>query len=69
MGDGLQYARLATLVGKRNAARWGTRRVTIVAVGSRDGKRWVMGTMSDGSVVLGDPGDFIVPEPRKKAGQ
>lgn len=65
MGEGLQFALLATLVGKKNAARWGTRRVTIGAVGWKDGSRFVMGTFSDGSVVLGAPGDFSVPAKRR----
>lgn len=61
MGEGLQFAQLATLVGKKNAARYGKRRVTIGAVGFNDGSRFVMGTLSDGTVVLGEPGDFSVP--------
>lgn len=65
MSDGLMFATLATLVGKKNAARYGHRRVTIGAVGTRDGQRFVMGTLSDGSVVLGEPGDFSVPFKRK----
>lgn len=64
MGDGLQFARLTALVGKKGAARWGTRRVTIGAVGWRDGERFVMGTMSDGTVVVGPPSDFSVPPKR-----
>lgn len=66
MGDGLKLATLATMVGKKNAARWGNRRVTIGAVGTGLNGRWVMGTMSDGTVVLGEPGDFTIPEPRRK---
>ncbi len=60
MGEGLRFAALAALVGKRNGARWGVRRVTIGAVGWRDGSRFVMGTLSDGTVVLGGPDDFTV---------
>lgn len=67
MSEGLQCARLAALIGKRFGARWGTRRVTIGAVGVRGGERFVMGTFSDGTVVLGLPSDFTVPEKRKKA--
>lgn len=63
MGEGFHFAFLATLVGKKNAARWGTRRVTIGAVGYRDGSRFVMGTLSDGGVVLGEPQDFSIPKP------
>lgn len=66
MGEGLQFARLATVVGKRHGARWGARRVTIGAVGIKDGARWVMGTLSDGSVVLGEPQDFTVPVPKPR---
>ena len=62
MAEGLQFARLAAVVGKRFAARFGTRRVTIGAVGWRDGERFVMGHLSDGSVVLGAPGDFTIPD-------
>lgn len=64
MADGLRFAQLAALVGKRNGARWGNRRVTIGAVGYKGGERWVMGTMSDGTVVLGQPDDFSVSAPR-----
>lgn len=67
MGEGLQFATLAALVGKKFGARWGTRRVTIGAVGFRDGERFVMGTFADGSVVLGEPGDFSVPTKRPRA--
>lgn len=67
MSDGLQFARLATLVGKKHGARWGARRVTIGAVGWRDGQRFVMGTFTDGTVVLGEPQDFTVPKSRKDA--
>lgn len=69
MGDGLMFATLAALVGKRYAARWGERRVTIGAVGIRDGKRWVMGTLSDGGVVLGEPHDFTLPAARLAKGK
>lgn len=58
MAEGLQFAHLATLVGKRRGAWWGNRRVTIGAVGWKDGERFVMGTLADGSVVLGAPSDF-----------
>jgi hypothetical protein len=66
MAEGLHFARLACAVGRKNAARYGTRRVTIGAVGRKDGERFVMGTFSDGTVVLGAPSDFTLPE-RKKA--
>jgi hypothetical protein len=71
MGDGLLFATLATLVGKKNAARWmGARRVTIGAVGTRSGgERWVMGTLTDNTVVYGPPGDFSLPKPRKRHGE
>lgn len=65
MGIGMKFAFLAALVGKKHGARYGTRRVTIGAVGWKDGSRWVMGTFSDGTVVLGEPDDFTIPE--KKA--
>jgi hypothetical protein len=60
MSEGLKFATLATLVGKRNGARWGSRRVTIGAVGLKDGSRFVMGTFSDWTVVLREPDDFTV---------
>lgn len=66
MGEGLHFATLAALVGKKFAARWGKRRVTIGAVGKKDGARFVMGTFSDGSVVLGEPQDFTVYERKKR---
>jgi hypothetical protein len=66
MGEGIHFAILAALVGKKHAVRWGTRRVTIGSVGRDEGERWVMGTFSDGSVVLGKPGDFTVPEKRSR---
>jgi hypothetical protein len=69
MGTGLQFAALATMVGKKHAARYGRRRVTIGAVGWKDGSRFVMGTMSDGTVVLGEPNDFTIPQQRKKSVQ
>jgi hypothetical protein len=69
MGEGLLFATLATLVGKKHGARYGTRRVTVGAVGYRDGERWVMATFPDGSVVLGEPGDFSLPTPRKRRGE
>lgn len=56
------FAALSRLMGKRLAARWGTQRVTIGAIGWRDGARFVMGTLADGTVVLGAPGDFSLPE-------
>lgn len=67
MGEGLMFATLATLVGKKHGARWGDRRVTIGAVGIKAGERWAMGTLSDGSVILGAPSDFTVPakKPRR----
>ena len=66
MGEGLQFALLATLVGKKNAARYGSRRVTIGAVGRQNGERFVMATFADGSVVLGEPGDFTVPDTSRR---
>lgn len=61
MGEGLRFATLAALIGKKHGARWGNRRVTISAVGWKDGERFVMGTLSDGSVVLGMVDDFTIP--------
>ena len=59
MGEGLQFATLATLVGKRNGAWWmGQKRVTIGAVGIRGKERWVMGTFENGDAVFGPPEDF-----------
>lgn len=66
MADGLMFAALATMVGKKHAARLGNRRVTICAVGIKEGERFVMGTFSDGSIVLGEPSDFTIPEKRKR---
>lgn len=67
MGEGLLFATLATMVGKKHGARWGTRRVTVGAVGTRGGgDRWVMATFTDGTVVYGPPGDFSLPTPRKR---
>lgn len=66
MGEGLQFAALATYVGKRLAVRWGRRRVTIGAVGYRNGERFVMGTLANGTVVLGEPGDFTIPKKRAR---
>lgn len=66
MGEGLHFAALATLVGRKLAAKWGTRRVTIGAVGWRDGSRFVMGTFSDGTVVLGEPHDFTIPRKKRE---
>jgi hypothetical protein len=65
MADGLRFAVLAAWVGKKNAARFGSRRVTIGAVGWKDGSRFVMGTLSDGTTVLGEPGDFWIPGEQK----
>ena len=68
MGEGLHYASLAALMDRPYAARFGRRRVTICAVGHAHGKgRFVMGRFSDGTVVLGEPGDFTIPAKRKKA--
>jgi hypothetical protein len=66
MGQGLQFARLVTFIGKKNAVRWGARRVTLGACGTGANGRWLMGTMSDGTVVVGPPEDFTVPEKRRK---
>ncbi len=66
MGEGLHFSALATLVGKKNAARWGARRCTIGAVGTKDGSRFVMGTLPDGAVILGQPQDFTVAPKRKR---
>lgn len=66
MGLGLRFARLATYVGKKNAVRWGTRRVTLSACGWKDGERFAMGTLTDGTVVLGHPDDFTIPERKLK---
>lgn len=66
MGEGLQFAALVTAVGKKNGARWGTRRVTIGAVGWKDGARFVMATDSTGGVILGEPGDFTLAPARKR---
>ncbi len=66
MADGLLFAALATRVGVKNGARWGKRRVTIGAVGTKGGSRFVMGTFSDGTTVLGEPGDFLLPQKRQR---
>ncbi len=66
MAEGLQFAALATLVGRKNAARWGKRRVTVGAVGKDHDGRWVQATLSDGTVILGDVGDFTVPERKSR---
>lgn len=66
MSEGLQFAVLATLVGKKNAVRYGTRRVTIGAVGWKDGQRFVMGFLSDGTVVVGEVADFSLPMKKGK---
>lgn len=69
MGEGLQFAALATLVGKKNGALWcGARPVTIGAVGWRDGSRFIMGTLKDGTVVFGETGDFS-PAPKRRRGK
>ncbi len=60
MADGVTFAALATLVGKKNAARWGGKRVTISAVGIKDGERFVMARTADGTVILGEPRDFAL---------
>ena len=67
MSEGLHFAALATLVGKKNAVRWGPCRVTIGAVGWKDGERFVMGTTIDGTVVLGMPQDFTIGPIKRKA--
>ncbi len=61
MGEGLRFARLATLVGKKNGASWGKKRVTIGAVGIRNGERFVMATDASGAIILGAVDDFTVP--------
>ena len=66
MGEGLRFATLATMLGKKNAARWGKRKCTIESVGRNNEGRWVMGTLADGTAVLGEPGDFEIP--KKKGG-
>lgn len=67
MGEGLQMASLATLIGKPNAARWGRRRITIGAVGrTPGGTPFVMGTLSDGTVVHAEPSDFTIPPSKGK---
>jgi len=66
LGEGLMFATLATLVGRRNAAYWGTRRVTIGAVGFKDGERFVMAMDADGTVILGAPTDFSLPKNRAR---
>jgi len=67
MGDGLTFATLATLVGKRGAAKWGNRRVTIGAIGRYQGQRFVMGQFADGTVVTGPVEDFTVVKRKTKA--
>lgn len=64
MGDGLMLARLATMMGKPLAARYGRRRVTIASVGRKDGEPFVMATDKGGSVILGQPSDFSIPSKR-----
>ena len=66
MGDGMMFAALATRLGKKDGARYGQKRVTISAVGWKDGARYVMATDKWGGVILGEPGDFTIPEPRKR---
>ena len=53
VGEGLHFATLATLVGKKHGARWGSRRVTITAVGWQDRSRFVMATLKDGGLCSG----------------
>lgn len=67
MGEGLQFAMLSAIVGKKHGARWGDRRVTIGAVGWKDGARFVMGTFAHGDIVLGEPQDFTVAPKRQRA--
>lgn len=69
MSKGLRFAHLAALVGKKNGARWGARRVTIGAVGINSNGRWVMGEFTDGSVVVGPPEDFNVPKTKGREGR
>jgi len=70
MGEGLRFARLATFCGKKNAVLYGEQPVTVGAVGYQDGKRFVMATAADGTVILGQPDDFDVrvrlPRKRRK---
>jgi hypothetical protein len=66
MGEGLQFARLATLIGKKHGARWQGRRVTLGACGINASGRWLMGEFSDGSVVVGPPEDFTVSEEKQR---
>jgi hypothetical protein len=66
MGEGLMFAALMIRLGKKGAARYGTKRVTICAVGRKDGARFVMATDAHGGVILGEPSDFTIPEPRKR---
>lgn len=60
MGNGLKFAFLAAMIGKRNGAQYGNERVTISAVGFKDGQRFVMATSGDGTVILGKPDDFAI---------
>lgn len=66
VGEGLQFAALATAVGKKNGARWFTEPVTISAVGYKGGERYVMATTPDGTVILGAPGEFSLAPKRRK---
>jgi hypothetical protein len=66
MGEGLQFAALAAIVGKKLCARYANRRVTITAVGWHEGQRFVMGELADGSIALGEPGDFTIPKKRTR---
>jgi len=66
MGEGLTFATLATLLGKKLRARYGSKPVTISAVGYKDGERWVMATDRFGGVILGTPNDFTVPERKRR---
>lgn len=68
MSEGMKFAFLATMVGKRDAAKYGSRRVTITAVGRKDGHRFVMATYKDGTVILGEPNDFDIPPKNLNSG-
>jgi hypothetical protein len=67
MADGLHFAALTALIGKKQAARYGSRGVTIGAVGIKDGARFVMATDKFGGVILGEPDDFYVPARDRQA--
>lgn len=67
MGEGLQIASLATFIGKPLAVRYGKVRVTVGAVGRKDGEPFVMAQTKDGTVILGQPSDFsITAKPKRK---